>query len=61
MASDADGSSWYLGARFLFAPVLVVVSPWPMVTTVLCLWMKTTTRRSIGIWLQKEVKSLLDY
>lgn len=35
LASDRAGSAWYIGTGFFFAPVLAVVSPWPMVTTVL--------------------------
>jgi hypothetical protein len=32
---DRAGSSWYIGTGFFFAPVLAVLSPWPMVTTIL--------------------------
>jgi hypothetical protein len=35
LTSDRAGSSWYIGAGFLFAPVLALVSPWPPVTAVL--------------------------
>jgi hypothetical protein len=35
MASDRAGSAWYIGAGFFFAPALIVVSPWPAVTTAL--------------------------
>lgn len=35
MASDRAGSAWYVGAGFFFAPVLAVLSPWPLVTTML--------------------------
>jgi hypothetical protein len=35
MASDRAGSAWYVGVGFFFAPVLAVLSPWPLVTTVL--------------------------
>lgn len=31
---DRAGSSWYIGTAFFFAPVLAVVSPWPLLTTV---------------------------
>ena len=31
---DRAGSAWYIGAGFFFAPVLAVVSPWPLLTTV---------------------------
>lgn len=32
---DRAGSSWYIGTAFFFAPVLVLVSPWQELTTVL--------------------------
>ncbi|WP_178356822.1 hypothetical protein [Mycolicibacterium hippocampi] len=32
---DRAGSSWYIGAGFFFAPVLAILSPWPVLTTVL--------------------------
>src|SRR5947209_11948826 len=35
LASDRAGSAWYIGAGFFFAPVLAVLSPWPVVTAVL--------------------------
>lgn len=35
LISDRAGSAWFIGAGFFFAPVLVVLSPWPAVTTVL--------------------------
>ncbi|BBX58841.1 hypothetical protein TM48_03131 [Mycobacterium shottsii] len=35
LASDRAGSAWYIGAGFFFAPVLVLLSPWPAVTAVL--------------------------
>ena len=34
LASDRAGSAWYIGTGF-FAPVLAVLSPWPVVTAVL--------------------------
>lgn len=34
LISDRAGSAWYIGAGFFFAPVLVVVSPWPTLTAV---------------------------
>lgn len=35
LASDRAGSAWYIGTGFFFAPVLAVLSPWPVVTVVL--------------------------
>ena len=35
LASDRTGSAWYIGTGFFFAPVLAVLSPWPVVTAVL--------------------------
>jgi hypothetical protein len=35
LISDRAGSAWYIGAGFLFAPVLAVLSTWPTVTAVL--------------------------
>ena len=35
LKSDRAGSSWFIGAGFFFAPALMVVSPWPTLTTVL--------------------------
>jgi len=32
LVSDRAGSSWYIGGGFFFAPVLVLLSPWPTVT-----------------------------
>jgi hypothetical protein len=46
LASDRAGSAWYIGTGFFFAPVLAVLSPWPMVTTVLW-WLIGLT----GLWL----------
>jgi hypothetical protein len=34
LISDRAGSAAYIGAGFLFAPVLAVLSPWPTVTAV---------------------------
>jgi hypothetical protein len=34
LVCDRAGSSWYIGAGFFFAPVLVLLSPWPTVTAV---------------------------
>jgi hypothetical protein len=35
LTSDRAGSAWYIGTGFLFAPVLAMLSPWPVVTAVL--------------------------
>lgn len=35
LASDRAGSAWHIGTGFFFAPVLAVLSPWPVVTAVL--------------------------
>lgn len=31
LISDRTGSSWHIGTGFFFAPVLVLLSPWPAV------------------------------
>ncbi|OBF80426.1 hypothetical protein A5791_08495 [Mycobacterium sp. 852002-51163_SCH5372311] len=46
MASDRAGSAWYVGVGFFFAPVLALLSPWPLVTTALW-WMIALA----GLWL----------
>ncbi|MDR3661219.1 MAG: hypothetical protein P4L86_12660 [Mycobacterium sp.] len=46
MAADRAGSSWYIGTGFFFAPALMVVSPWPALTTVLWVVIALT-----GLWL----------
>lgn len=46
MSADRAGSAAYVGAGFFFAPVLAVVSPWPMLTTVL--WIVIALA---GLWL----------
>jgi hypothetical protein len=46
LAADRGGSAAYVGAGFFFAPVLAVVSPWPVVTTVL--WVVIAL---FGLWL----------
>jgi hypothetical protein len=46
MASDRAGSAWYVGAGFFFTPVLAVLSPWPLLTTVLW-WVIALA----GLWL----------
>lgn len=30
---DRAGSAWFIGAGFFFAPILVLVSPWSLLTT----------------------------
>jgi hypothetical protein len=35
LASDRAGSAWYVGTGFFFAPVLAMLSPWHVVTSVL--------------------------
>ena len=34
LTSDRAGPAWYIGTGFFFAPVLAVLSPWPVVTAV---------------------------
>ncbi|MUL48929.1 hypothetical protein FZI85_04925 [Mycobacterium sp. CBMA293] len=46
MAADRAGSSWYIGTGFFFAPVLILVSPWPALTAVL--WVIIAVA---GLWL----------
>lgn len=46
MAADRTGSAWYVGTGFFFAPVLMLVSPWPALTTVLWVVIAVT-----GLWL----------
>lgn len=46
LKSDRAGSSWYVGLGFFFAPALAIVSPWPVVTTVL--WIVIALA---GLWL----------
>ena len=46
MISDRAGSAWFIGSAFFFAPVLAVVSPWPIVTGVL--WVIIGVA---GVWL----------
>ncbi|MGV0836410.1 hypothetical protein [Mycolicibacterium thermoresistibile] len=46
LAADRAGSAWYIGAGFLFAPLLIAVSPWPTVTALL--WVLIGMA---GVWL----------
>ena len=46
LTSDRAGSAWYVGLGFFFAPALVVVAPWPMLTT--ALWVVIAVA---GLWL----------
>ena len=32
LIADRAGSAWYIGAGFFFAPVLAMLSPWPVLT-----------------------------
>ena len=46
MAADRTGSAWYVGTGFFFAPMLMLVSPWPALTAVLGVVIAVT-----GLWL----------
>ncbi len=46
LVSDRAGSSWYIGTGFFFAPVLVLLSPWPTVTAIA--WVAIALA---GLWL----------
>lgn len=46
LISDRAGSSWYICLGFFFAPVLVLISPWPTVT--LIAWVVIAL---VGLWL----------
>jgi hypothetical protein len=46
LISDRAGSAWYIGLGFFFAPALIMVSPWPALTTVL--WVLISLA---GLWL----------
>jgi len=46
LVSDRAGSSAYIGAGFFFAPVLAVLSPWPLLTA--ALWVLIGVA---GLWL----------
>lgn len=46
LVCDRAGSSWYIGTGFFFAPVLALLSPWPVLTTVL--WISIGMA---GLWL----------
>lgn len=35
LKADRAGSAWYLGTGFFFAPVLAILSPWPVITAAL--------------------------
>ncbi|MGE2735221.1 hypothetical protein [Mycolicibacterium vaccae] len=43
---DRAGSAWYIGAGFFFAPILILVSPWPALTALL--WVVIALA---GLWL----------
>ncbi|AKS34155.1 hypothetical protein [Mycolicibacterium goodii] len=46
LMADRTGSAWYVGTGFFFAPILAMVSPWPVVTTVV--WVAIALA---GLWL----------
>jgi hypothetical protein len=46
LTSDRAGSAWYVGTGLFFAPVLAVLSPWPVVTAVLWVFIGVA-----GLWL----------
>jgi len=46
LRSDRAGSAWFIGLGFFFAPVLIVVSPWPALTK--ALWVAIALA---GLWL----------
>lgn len=46
MIADRDGSSWYVGCGFFFAPILALLSPWPALTT--AMWVVVSL---FGLWL----------
>ncbi|MFA5707710.1 hypothetical protein [Mycolicibacterium sp.] len=46
LKADRAGSSWYVGTGFFFAPLLVVLSPWPVLTAVA--WVLIAL---VGLWL----------
>lgn len=48
MAADRAGSAWYFGASFLFAPVLALMSSWPVATTLLW-WIIGLTGLYLGL------------
>ena len=46
LVCDRAGSSWYVGTGFFFAPILVVVSPWPALSAALWVFIALA-----GLWL----------
>jgi hypothetical protein len=46
LTADRAGSAWYIGAGFLFAPVLAVMAPWPAMTAFVY-----TVIALAGLWL----------
>ncbi|TDO12233.1 hypothetical protein EV580_3959 [Mycobacterium sp. BK086] len=46
LKSDRAGSAWYVGMGFFFAPILLLVTPWPAVTAVI--WVAIGLA---GLWL----------
>ncbi len=48
MRADRAGSAWYVGTGFIFAPILVVLSPWPVLTAV-AWWLIGLTGLYLGL------------
>ncbi|ODR11731.1 hypothetical protein BHQ15_00590 [Mycolicibacillus koreensis] len=48
MRADRAGSAWYVGTGFLFAPILVMLSPWPLLATV-AWWLIALTGLYLGL------------
>lgn len=48
MRADRAGSAWYVGTGFLFAPILVILSPWPLLATV-AWWLIALTGLYLGL------------
>jgi hypothetical protein len=48
MTSDAIGTACYLGASFLFAPALIVLSPWPALTAIVW-WIISVAGLCLGL------------
>ncbi|MGW0039218.1 hypothetical protein [Gordonia sp. NPDC003376] len=46
MLCDRAGSSWYIGSGVLFAPILLIVDPWPAARVV-----ALVVIASVGLWL----------
>ncbi|OBJ69132.1 hypothetical protein [Mycobacterium sp. 1274756.6] len=48
MQADRAGSAWYVGTGFLFAPILAIVSPWPLLTALLW-WLIALAGLELGL------------